>query len=657
MSASTPNALHPDYRPDIDGLRAVAVLSVVLFHAYPQVIQGGYIGVDIFFVISGYLISTIIYGNLARGRFSIVDFYKRRVRRIFPALTLTLLATIGLGRLLLYPEEYQNLGAHLGAGAGFVSNLLQWRESGYFDEAAEFKPLLHLWSLGIEEQFYVIWPLLAWFTARRPASLPWVAAALWLLSMGLNLLITPTDSATAFYLPVTRFWELISGGLLAWVDLSPQRRLRSPLRRHPQLAAWAGALVLVIALATTTPGRAFPGWWALPPVLATVLLIGSGPDKGPVHRVLSSKFMVGIGLISYPLYLWHWPLLSYAAIAHGEMPSVGVRTAAVVLALLLAKATFEWVEKPLRQGAWPERVVPWLSGAMAVIGCFGILTSLGQDSPVSWAQRKWATLHDHAPRVAHKRHRSPDATIMLLGDSHAGHLDHGLRKLLGNTLADHTDAGCLPFDDVDRYDSRFPPGACARKMREALDLLLSRPAMDTVIMSTMGPVYLDNTTFRGTDPARVVGQEVLLLTRPELKDRWAIYETAMRSTLARLQAANKRVIFVLDVPELGINPRTCLPPRELTMFGLKLHLRGGEACSITRAEFDARAGRFQALIRRILADHPQVTLFDPTPLFCNETVCVGKQDDQLLYSDFDHLSDQGSDLVARELIKLVRPPP
>jgi peptidoglycan/LPS O-acetylase OafA/YrhL len=656
MSAATPASLHPDYRPDIDGLRAVAVLSVVLFHAYPDAIPGGFIGVDIFFVISGYLISTIIFNNLNHNRFSIVDFYKRRVRRIFPALSLVLLATLGLGRLVLYDDEFQNLGAHLGAGTGFVSNLLLWRESGYFDEAAEFKPLLHLWSLGIEEQFYVIWPLVAWVAARRKGSLPWVALAIWLASMALNLYLTPRHGASAFYLPITRFWELLSGGLLAWVDLDAARRLRSPLRRHAAVAGALGLVILVAALAFTNRDRAFPGWWAIPPVLSAVMLIGSGPHTAIAHRLLASRPMVAIGLISYPLYLWHWPLLSYAAIAHGEAPPVWVRTVAVVLALLLAKTTYEWVEKPLREGPLRTHAVPVLSTFMLLIGLFGVGTALHGRSPAQAWRELMGPRPANADNTPVASRRSPDATVMLLGDSHAGHLDTGLRGILGKDLADYTSAGCLPFYDVDRYDRRFTPGTCADKMRAALDLLVASPQLNTVILSTMGPVYLDNSTFRGTDPARLIGQTVVLTTAPEVKDRWQVYETGMRRTLDRLRAAHKRVIFALDVPELGINPRTCLPERSLQALGQSWPIRGGQDCTISKQEFEARAGKFHQFIRHILTDYPEVQLFDPTPLFCNAKQCLGMKSQQLLYRDFDHLSDWGSQYVALAMAPLLHPP-
>ena len=209
--------VHPKYRPDIDGLRAVAVLSVVVYHAFPSWLKGGFVGVDIFFVISGFLISTIIFSSLERDSFSFYDFYSRRIRRIFPALLVVLIACYAFGWSALLADEYKQLGKHIAAGAGFVSNLILWSESGYFDIAAETKPLLHLWSLGIEEQFYIAWPVLLWAAWKKKFNLFTISLALFFVSFGLNLSKYRVDGVADFYSPQTRFWELLAGSLLAYI--------------------------------------------------------------------------------------------------------------------------------------------------------------------------------------------------------------------------------------------------------------------------------------------------------------------------------------------------------------------------------------------------------------------------------------------------------
>jgi peptidoglycan/LPS O-acetylase OafA/YrhL len=210
---------HPKYRADIDGLRAIAVLAVVIFHAFPDLVKGGFIGVDIFFVISGYLISTIIFENLDKDTFSFSEFYTRRIKRIFPALILVLVTCYIFGWFILLPEEFKRLGKHITAGAGFISNIIFWREADYFDNAADTKPLLHLWSLGIEEQFYIVWPLLLWLSWKCKLNLLKITTVIAIVSFVLNLKGIKQDAIATFYAPHTRFWELLSGSLLAWVTL------------------------------------------------------------------------------------------------------------------------------------------------------------------------------------------------------------------------------------------------------------------------------------------------------------------------------------------------------------------------------------------------------------------------------------------------------
>ncbi len=216
MTTHVSHLSHPKYRPDIDGLRAVAVLSVVAFHAFPAWMKGGFIGVDVFFVISGFLITTIIFENLDRGTFSFAEFYARRIKRIFPALLLVLVASFAFGWFSLLADEYKQLGKHIAAGAGFVSNLVLWSELGYFDNSAETKPLLHLWSLGIEEQFYIAWPFFLWLAWKRNFSFLTLTILVAFLSFYLNFNGIKKDAVATFYSPQTRFWELLAGSILAW---------------------------------------------------------------------------------------------------------------------------------------------------------------------------------------------------------------------------------------------------------------------------------------------------------------------------------------------------------------------------------------------------------------------------------------------------------
>lgn len=307
------------YRPDIDGLRAIAILSVLLFHAFPQAIPGGFAGVDVFFVISGYLISSILLRRVGDGTLSLKDFYARRIARIFPALLIVLIATYAIGWFLLPADEYNRLATHILGGAGFYSNVIYLKESGYFDALASSKPLLHLWSLAIEEQFYLVWPALIWGAWRLRVNVMWMIAVLGGLSFLLNLraLHLGDGTALAYYAPQTRFWELTLGSALAmlsmqrcaleWRDAGPRGNLLATLG-----LGLIGASFLLIS-----KSAAFPGWWALLPTGGAALVIFGGPRAWVNRTLLGAAVPVWIGKISFALYLWHWPLLSFAQMASG----------------------------------------------------------------------------------------------------------------------------------------------------------------------------------------------------------------------------------------------------------------------------------------------------------------------------------------------------
>jgi len=278
------------------------------YHAFPEAIPGGFIGVDIFFVISGFLITGIIARELYFKRFSLVAFYVRRIRRIFPALIVVLCAALVLGSLWMLPAAYAQLGSDVFASAAFFANIALLLQSGYFDIASAKKPLLHLWSLGIEEQFYLFWPLLLMLAVRLRLSIVAVASILGIGSFLLNLALIGSDPIATFYLPFTRAFELLAGAVLArgWNRIS-QTGAAGNLR------ALIGVGLIAVAAAVLDPHRAFPGWWAILPVAGAALLL-SAPGAWFCRVVLASRPLVGIGLVSYPLYLWHWPLLVFFTI-------------------------------------------------------------------------------------------------------------------------------------------------------------------------------------------------------------------------------------------------------------------------------------------------------------------------------------------------------
>jgi len=460
------------YRPDIDGLRAIAVLPVVGFHAFPEWIKGGFVGVDIFFVISGFLISRIIFGSLEQGRFSYVEFYGRRIRRIFPALTLVLSACLLCGSFVLQAAELKQLGQHVAAGAGFVSNFILWSEAGYFDNAANTKPLLHLWSLGIEEQFYIVWPLLLGVAWRYTHAVFPLTLLIAITSFALNVYAVDSSPIATFYSPLSRAWELMAGSILAYLTLRHPHRLPARQDAH----SLVGLILIVLGIALVSKNSEFPGYWALLPTMGACLVIAAGPGAWLNRALLSQRLMVWIGLISYPLYLWHWPLLSFSHLIEGQTPAAAMRIGAVLTSLFLAWVTYTVLEKPIRFGQHRRIKTTAVCGVMVLIGLAGYqsyaregtaLFSWKRDPPFSY---DWATGYRYnrcfidaldsrsnstafAPECSGKDHSSSPAPLVVLwGDSHAASLYRGLDRqsqLLGFDLAQFNASGCPPILDFE----------------------------------------------------------------------------------------------------------------------------------------------------------------------------------------------------------------
>lgn len=503
MKKNTPHFSHPKYRPDIDGLRAIAVSSVVAFHAFPNSMKGGFIGVDIFFVISGYLISSIILKNLKSGTFSFTEFYARRAKRIFPALAIVLCSSLIFGWLALLPEELNQLGRHVIAGAGFVSNLVLWNESGYFDNSADTKPLLHLWSLGVEEQFYIFWPLALWLAWRKSFNIFWLTALAAFSSFALNATEIKQDPVATFYSPLTRFWELLCGTILAWYSLDRQENSAGEKKPSSNLAyrffTWhhsingitaipnalsiAGLTLLLYGFSKINKELSFPGYWSLIPVLGAVLIISAGQKAWINRTILSSKPFVWIGLISFPLYLWHWPILSYGRIIYFDLPPLKFRVAAVAASVILAWITVKFVEKPFRFSAKNSNLkVFTLSAAIASLGAVGFIFSKADFS------------HSHAIEKLTISRKGEHA----IGSSLAWYRGKGDWLFLGNsydnTVAKLKLSKTPSLDQVSSTRSAFEKVAKAASDRDIRVALLVGPNKSSIY-----PEWLPDSVVPSTD--------------------------------------------------------------------------------------------------------------------------------------------------------------
>jgi peptidoglycan/LPS O-acetylase OafA/YrhL len=457
------NPSHTTYRPDIDGLRAIAVLSVVLFHGFPQIFKGGFIGVDIFFVLSGYLISRVIFEQLNLGTFNFLDFYARRIKRIFPALLIVLFVAFIAGWFTLLADEYAQLGRHIAAGAAFMSNFVLWGEAGYFDNSAHNKPLLHLWSLGIEEQFYIFWPLLLWLASKLKFSLFALTFILAALSFYLNVTGIKSDAVATFYSPQTRIWELLIGSGLAWWSLNRKDGLVDiatffgKWRRRPEtdvdlarvrtrtsnVLACIGFILLIYSLIRFNRDLQFPGKWALIPVMGTALIVAAGPLAWLNTKILSNKVLVWFGLISYPLYLWHWPLLSFAWIVEAVPPSLTTRLVLILLSIALAWLTYRFIERPIRFGKHGGLKLSVLVVLMIILGGVGMGTFYERGFPSRSNVKLADALYTSEARnieanlvgsfrnyVGDEPSQSVKPVVLILGDSYNVNWSVGLSTLI-----------------------------------------------------------------------------------------------------------------------------------------------------------------------------------------------------------------------------------
>ena len=653
--------VHPKYRADIDGLRAIAVLSVVGFHAFPTWVKGGFIGVDIFFVISGFLISTIIFQSLQRGSFGFAEFYSRRIRRIFPALLVVLVASFAFGWIALLPHEYKQLGKHIAGGAGFVSNFVMWSESGYFDDAADTKPLLHLWSLGIEEQFYIVWPLLLWLSWKRRLNLLAVALAVGVISFALNVYDAGTDVLAAFYEPQSRFWELMTGSVLAYLmrhgrGVAPpepasrglkawlHRQIHAPEAHGPNgktlrdIQSALGAALIAVGLFVITKDKLFPGWWALLPTVGAALLILAGAQARFNAAVLSNRVLVWIGLISFPLYLWHWPLLSFARIVEGETPSRELRVAAVLVSIVLAWLTYALIEKPIRSGKHGQSKAIILFMLMLVVGGVGyggyrfdgMAFRLAKAAGLAESEASVSNTFDCGADLPKGSFCQRTATpkIAVIGDSHSLALWQGLvssgDKAFGQTI-NIGRGGCLPALGAEFGGTAAHAGGCETAMATVIRTIAENPSIEFVSLSTYS-----RTIERSSDD---VLERIL---------------QGYNETIRRLNALGKKVVFVIDQPTLKHSAKICEnSPIELRNALVKKK----KFCGGTTPDDLEPHPRYDSFVARLKAENAGVLFYDPTAIFCErEGSCKVSDPSGLLYADSHHLSARGGSLVAKGLI-------
>jgi len=580
------------YRSDIDGLRAVAIVPIVLFHAGLKAISGGFVGVDVFFVISGFLITSIILRDMELQRFSIVEFYRRRILRIFPALFLMLVVVLLVGAVTMLPTEVRGLGESAAAAAGFISNIFFYNDADYFAGSADLKPLLHTWSLGVEEQFYVFFPLILLAIRRLPGpSVRLGVLGLCILSVVVAVILQRRDEAAAFYLLPSRVWELGLGALVA-IGFVPKLAGRART-----LAALAGAALIVVGYGVAAPGRMFPVPLAMLPCFGTALIIAYG-EATIVGKVLSARVLTGIGKISYSLYLWHWPIIAFYRLHNGLHVTPMATVVLVALSFAFAIASRQFVEVPFMRGFQTIDARRIVAGGVA-----GLFIMVGAGITVTWNADNWRTIPDDVRHVSsfadyvsnpeslfqfrrgtcfstQEAGYDKDAclqfsdtkpNILVLGDSHGAQYWRAISERFSDSnVMQATASGCKPVQPA-RGQQR-----CVDVMNYAFDQAIDTGRVDTLIiiarwkMGDIGPLVA---TIEAVKPKvkRIVvigptveydGEYPELLARAMLRgdassvaefrldDQWQVE----RALAAKVKASGADYVSALDIecpPETG----------------------------------------------------------------------------------------------------------
>lgn len=665
-----------DYRKEIDGLRALAVVPVVMFHAGFELFGGGFVGVDVFFVISGFLITSIILSELERGEFSIVRFYERRARRILPALFFVMLCCLPFAWLWLLPQDMKSFAQSVIAVPLFVSNILFKRTSGYFDSAAELKPLLHTWSLAVEEQYYVVIPLLMlllWRFGRR--SLLVVLAGIGVLSLGAAQIGAQANPTATFYLLGTRAWELLVGAAAAFyfsAGLAWHTRVR--------LAEVLGGLGLALILFSVffydkqTP---FPGLYALVPTLGALLIILFASPQTRVGQLLAWRPIVFVGLLSYSIYLWHQPLFAFARHRLLGEPPLELLLALGVLTFGLAYLSWRFVETPFRDKGWITRKQVFtgaLLGSMlfVVLGAIGYRTDglpqrfdaalleilrVEKDKSPSEGRCLYSGKNYPAPEKACTIGKAEDIRGVLLGDSHAD----AIANALGRDLAERgigfrrlTYSGCPPVLDVYRVDTKSE-SFCHEFNRRVFEHVVGDPTIRHVVLVARWPQYLERARFDNGEGGvelggdnYVDGLENGVKTRNDEVQRRRVVMARYRETVERYLQAGKQVVLVYPVPEVGYDTPVYLAKKMLFEGG------SGIVLSTSQAAYAARNRNTIAAFDAI--DHEHLVRVRPSEIFCNNELpgrCIANKGQEVFYYDDDHLAQAGARRLSAELMKKI----
>ncbi|MGY1488089.1 acyltransferase family protein [Methylobacillus pratensis] len=659
----TPSLVHSEYRPDIDGLRAISIFAVVFYHVFPMYISGGFVGVDVFFVISGFLISAIIINNLEKETFSFYDFYLRRIKRIFPALIIVLFSSLVFGWYVLFTDEYKQLGKHIAVSILFLSNIALWNEAGYFDSASESKPLLHLWSLGVEEQFYILWPLIIYIFWRFKTNLLIPIIALGVISFFLNTYYISDKPTAVFYLPISRFWELLAGALLAYHEVNKGKvnyifHRKSFFDPHANkiknVQSVVGISLLLFAIFTYDQNTKFPGWAALLPVFGTFLLISAGTNAWVNRALISNSGLIWIGLISYPLYLWHWPFLVFSKIIYpGFDDEILAKILVIFLSIIFAWFTYRYIEIRIRHSKH-IRTISIL--VITMVGLFALGLSVYNSLIIPRVSDEWKKVSDarldrNAPRGWQNNMLKPVVigeqsiapSILFFGDSH---MEQYYPRIQANTIDKlggvdsvmiATAGGCPPIKDVDRIDVKYSIG-CPDFFNAGMKLALSS-SVKKVILGAYWDGYFLGRPALDADPTLKVSR--LYHTEDNIKtiiqinsNQYSRLFEKLETSISELKKKGKQVYIILP------NPASELYDPEYYIRSYKrLSLTNSNPAFPKLSRDQVNQGLFEITTRlKVIANKTGAITLDPLDDICNFDICLTAINGSPINQDKDHLS-------------------
>lgn len=661
------------YRPDIDGLRAVAILSVVLYHAGVGACPGGFTGVDVFFVISGYLIGGQIHSDIQNGTFSYIRFYQRRAKRILPALYAVLIAILGAGFLLLGPDEFRRVGQFSAAAAASVSNVVLWLRQSYWDPAADTNPLLMTWSLGVEEHFYVVIPVLMVLLSR-------VRKALVLPLIGVVIIVSFTLSWTqlelhpmaVFYLLHTRAWELSIGLALAILESNRKKPLIGGSHLFSNAAGFLGLVSIAIPCFVYKQATPFPGPAAIPSVIGTALLIATR-DSSFNRRILSSVVFVFIGRASYSFYLWHWPVFAYMRILNAGELTVSWGLLGAVASFGLAVLSYYAIEQPFRasdRAAGPLLLRYVLVSAGLIAISLGVFVTNGVDRrfPVLAAYDSEINTRHGDGCISFEGESKPqlsascyptaaDKKVVLWGDSHAAALAPVLRDVAaryGYAMAEVTKTACEPLIGAARNVPEFP-----LHVQECIafnDAVMERISAD----STVGIVVMEGSwgaTFNVADPrAQLVPRGASVLAREALSRSLETIRTSLHGTVAALRASGKIVVVLGDYPSFDVDPVWRYRTSRMVLRRTLVYAMHGNSDAVDSGVDQPRENtsllqQVRQVVKETARSVPGVIYWDLRNNICSsESLCTYRVGEDMYYDDGSHVSPKGAEKALRGMV-------